>query len=132
MDFKMSVNWGCPRSDIEIVFVFFGPISFSRLIVFLGDILSAPVFRLSTFSSDSFSVSLFDCSDGQSDLAGRISAKTDWILSVFSAGRRLLIGGAGQLPLLITGVFLAATAAAEEPVSGVLAVFPVPATSNRP
>ncbi len=130
MDFKMSVNWGCPRSDTEILLVFFGPISFNRLIVFLGDILTAPDFRLSTLCSDSL-VSLFDCSDGQSDLAGRISAKTDWILSVFSAGRRLLMGGAGQLPLLITGVFLA-TAAADEPVSGVLAVFPVPSTSNRP
>jgi hypothetical protein len=128
MDFKMSVNWGCPRSDTEKVFVFFGPISFNRLIVFLGDIPSAPIFW---FSSDS-SVFLFDCSDGPSDLAGRISAKTDWILSVFTARRRLLMGGAGQLPLLITGVFLAATAAAYEPVSGVLAVFPVPATSNRP
>ncbi len=134
MDFKISVSWGCPRSDAEILFVFFGPISFNRLIVFLGDDPSAPIFRLSTFNSDS-SVSLFDCSDGQSDkadLAGRISAKTDWILSVFSAGRRLLIGGAGQLPRLITGVFLAATAAADEPVSGVLAVVPVPGTSNRP
>ncbi len=42
------------------------------------------------------------------------------------------MGGAGQLPLLITGVFLAATAAADKPVSGVLAVFPDPGTSNRP
>ncbi len=41
------------------------------------------------------------------------------------------MGGAGQLPLFITGVFLAA-AAAEEPVSGVLAIFLVPATSDRP